>query len=114
MYLQTGVFLWTKEESKRRSLTLSGGRVRELAPMTTARHWCRDGDDEASASNPSPTDHASALARVPLITLTLEGRSGIPHPTKTPPPRGAPARASRRDPGRQDLPSPPEILRCVL
>ena len=58
MYLQTGIFLWTKEESKRRSLTLSGERVRELAPMTTARHWCRDSDDEASASSPSPTHHA--------------------------------------------------------
>ena len=88
MYLQTGVFLWTKEESKRRSLTLSGGRVRELAPMTTARHWCRDGDDEASASNPSPTDHASALARVPLITLTLEGEAAFPIPQRHRPPEG--------------------------
>ena len=58
MYLHTGKFLWTKEESKKRSLTLSSGQVRELAPMITARCWYRDGDDEASASNSSPTHHA--------------------------------------------------------
>lgn len=106
-HLHTG-FCGPKRSPKKSGLTLSRGQARELAPVITAGHCYRDGDDEASTSNLSPAHDAHP-----------RGRSGTPggeslcvsHP---PAPRGAPAQGSRQDPGGQYLPSPPEILRCAV
>lgn len=86
MHLPAGIFLQTKEESKK---SRSCGGVRELAPMITAGHWYRDCDDEASPSNPSPAKCLHSPSHKDIL----------PH-------RGSPSWGSQQDPGGQDLPSP--------
>lgn len=60
-------FCGPKRGPRKSGLTLSRGQVRELAPMITAGHCYRDGDDEASAFNLSPAHDAHP-----------QGRSGTP------------------------------------
>lgn len=76
-------FCGPKRSPKKSGLTFSRRQVRELAPMITAGHCYRDGDDEASAFNLSPAHDAHRRGR----SGTLGGESlCISH--LSPPPEG--------------------------